>query len=43
VIVLTGAIATARLYLGAHTMKEVYLGFLAGMIGQVFGLILYHP
>lgn len=42
-IVLTGAIATARLYLGAHTMKEVYMGFLTGMIGQVFGLILYHP
>jgi hypothetical protein len=42
-IVLTGAIATARLYLGAHTMKEVYMGFLAGMVGQVFGLILYHP
>lgn len=41
-IVLTGAIATARLYLKAHTMKEVYAGFLVGMFGQVFGLFLFH-
>ena len=42
-IVLTGAVATARLYLNAHTIKEVYAGFIVGMIGQIFGLILYHP
>ena len=39
VIVLTGAVATARLYLNAHSMKEVYTGFLVGMFGQVLGLI----
>jgi membrane-associated phospholipid phosphatase len=42
VIVLTGAIATARLYLGAHTIKEVYTGFLVGIVGQIVGLVLYH-
>lgn len=42
-IILAGAIATARLYLNAHTMREVYSGFLVGMTGQVFGLMLYHP
>lgn len=41
-IVLTGAVASARLYLGAHTMKQVYTGFLIGMLGQFFGLIAYH-
>lgn len=41
-ILLTGAIASARLYLGAHTMKEVYVGFLVGMFGQVAGLFLFH-
>lgn len=38
-IILVGAIATARLYLQAHTMKEVYTGFLVGMFGQVLGLL----
>lgn len=42
-IILAGAIATARLYLNTHTMREVYSGFLVGMTGQVFGLMLYHP
>ena len=42
-ILLTGAVTSARLYLGAHTMKEVYVGFLVGMFGQVFGLFLFHP
>ena len=40
IVLLTGAVATARLYLNAHTMKEVYTGFLVGMFGQVLGLIL---
>ena len=43
IILLTGAVATARLYLGAHTLKEVYMGFLVGMIGQIFGLFLFQP
>lgn len=42
VIVLTGAIASARLYLGAHSIKEVYAGFLVGIVGQILGLVLYH-
>jgi len=40
IVVITGAVATARLYLNAHTMKEVYTGFLVGMFGQVFGLVI---
>ncbi|MEN9448689.1 MAG: hypothetical protein RJA25_1979 [Bacteroidota bacterium] len=40
IIVLTGAIASARLYLEAHTMKEVYTGLLVGVFGQLIGLIL---
>lgn len=39
-VLLAGAIATARLYLNAHTMKEVYTGFMVGMFGQVIGLLL---
>ncbi len=42
VILLTGAIASARLYLNSHTLKEVYIGFLVGVFGQVFGLFLFH-
>ncbi|MDB5226849.1 MAG: hypothetical protein JWN78_1042 [Bacteroidota bacterium] len=41
-LVLTGAVATARIYLNAHTLQEVYTGFLVGMFGQVIGLLLYH-
>ena len=41
-IVITGAVATARLYLNAHTLQEVYAGFIVGMFGQLLGLILYH-
>jgi hypothetical protein len=42
IVVITGALATARLYLNAHTMKEVYTGFLVGMFGQVLGLMFSH-
>jgi hypothetical protein len=41
IVVFTGAIASARLYLNAHTMREVYTGFMVGMFGQVAGLFLY--
>lgn len=41
-VVLTGAVATARMYLGAHTLQEIYSGFVIGMFGQVLGLYLYH-
>lgn len=42
VVVLTGAVASARMYLGAHTLHEVYSGFLVGMFGQIIALFLYH-
>ena len=38
-VILTGAVASARLYLNAHTVKEVYTGFLVGMFGQVLALM----
>lgn len=41
-VVLTGAVASARLYLGAHTPQEMYTGFMVGIFGQVLGLFLYH-
>ena len=41
-ILLTGTIASARIYLNAHTLKEVYAGFMAGMFGQVLGLLFFH-
>lgn len=42
IIILTGAIASARLYLKAHTLQEVYAGFLVGITGQILGLFVYH-
>ncbi len=41
-IVLTGLIATARLYLGAHSPTEVYLGFIIGLgsVVSVFWIML---
>lgn len=41
-IIVTGLVATARLYLQAHTMREVYTGFLVGIFGQIIGLMLVH-
>lgn len=41
VIVLAGAIASARLYLEAHTLQEVYAGFIIGIFGQMLGIFLY--
>jgi hypothetical protein len=41
-VLLCGAIATARLFLQAHTVREVYTGFMVGMFGQVLGLMLIH-
>jgi len=40
-IILTGAIASARLYLESHTLQEVYAGFIIGIFGQMLGLFLY--
>ncbi len=38
-IITTGLVATSRLYLHAHTMREVYTGFMVGVFGQIIGLI----
>ncbi len=34
-LVLAGAVGTARLSLGAHSPQELYRGYLAGVLGQV--------
>lgn len=41
-IIITGLVATARLYTKAHTMREVYTGFLVGIFGQMVGLMFIH-
>lgn len=41
-IIITGLVATARLYTEAHTLREVYTGFLVGIFGQMIGLMLVH-
>ncbi|MFN8282647.1 MAG: hypothetical protein U0U67_05495 [Chitinophagales bacterium] len=41
-IIITGLVATARLYTKAHTLREVYTGFLVGIFGQMIGLMLVH-
>jgi hypothetical protein len=33
-ILLTGILASARLYLGAHTNSEIVLGYLCGLLGM---------
>ena len=41
-ILLVGLVATARLYLGAHSFREVNTGFLVGIFGQVLAVLLLH-
>lgn len=41
VIVLSGLVGTARLILGAHTLKEVYRGYFLGIIGQILAFLYY--
>jgi membrane-associated phospholipid phosphatase len=41
IIVLTGLVASARLYLKAHTPKEVFIGFLIGISGQMLAFSMY--
>lgn len=40
-VVLSGFVATTRIYLGAHTLMQVYIGFLVGIIGQIFGIFFF--
>ncbi len=39
VILLSGAVGTARLFLGAHQPKELYSGFLIGIFSQFIALL----
>ena len=41
VVILSGLVATARLYLKAHTIKELYFGFLVGLSSQMIAMIIY--
>ena len=41
-VLLVGLVATARLYLGAHSFREVNTGFLVGIFGQVLAVLLFH-
>lgn len=41
IITLNGLIATARLYLKAHTVKELYIGFLVGVGGQMLAVTFF--
>lgn len=38
VVVLSGAVLSSRLYLKAHSIQQVYHGFLLGVVGQVLAL-----
>lgn len=40
-LVLNGLIASARLFLKAHTVKELYVGFMIGIAGQMLALTVY--
>lgn len=35
VVLILGAVASARLFLKAHTAKEINMGFMVGMLGQI--------
>lgn len=39
---LNGLVGSARLYLKAHTNKEIYIGFLVGVFGQMAALNIHH-
>ena len=42
ILLLTGLVATSRLYLKAHTPKELYVGFLIGISGQMLAFSIYN-
>ncbi len=41
VVVLNGLVATARLYLKAHTPRELYVGFMIGIMGQMVAMTIF--
>lgn len=42
VILLSGIVGSARLYLKAHSRKEIFTGFLVGIFGQMASLNIHH-
>jgi hypothetical protein len=42
VIILSGIVCTARLILDAHESKEVYLGFIMGVLGILSSYMILH-
>ena len=40
IVLLTGILASSRLYLKAHTHREIYLGFFIGIISQYLAFLL---
>lgn len=40
-LVIVGIVGSSRIYLRAHTKKEVYVGFICGIIGQILAFYLY--
>ncbi len=40
-LILLGLIATARLYLNAHNLRQIYLGCGVGVIGMILGFVIY--
>lgn len=40
-IIAIGVTGSARIYLKAHTPREVYYGILCGMLGQLFAFLIY--
>lgn len=40
-LILSGILASARLYLKAHTTKEVYIGFFLGFVGQILAFYIF--
>lgn len=41
ILILSGIVGTTRLYLKAHTLKEIGLGFALGFVSQIICLYLY--
>lgn len=41
ILILTGLVASARLYLKAHTKNEILIGFLIGISGQLLAFSMY--
>lgn len=39
--IISGGVAYARLIVKAHTLKEIYLGFLVGVLSEILVFTLY--